>query len=247
MLWGVFSDIHSNLEALEAVLKHFDSQGVKGYVCCGDIVGYGPQPNEVTERIAALKPLHAVSGNHDLAVIGKMDVSWFNDYAQAAALWTRETLSDSARKFLEALPSRDVAESFMVVHGSPRNPAEEYLLTRQQFLDNAAGVKVSPCFVGHSHLTWWFQRDPSSPLGTKAQLLRDGQRVDVPTGLAAIINPGSVGQPRDHDNRASCGIYDDESRSFRLARVPYDIAAVQKKMRDVALPELLVLRLSYGQ
>lgn len=247
MVWGVFSDIHSNLEALEAVLAVFGENGVEGYVCCGDLVGYGPQPNEVVDRIASLKPLRGVSGNHDLAVIGRMDIQWFNDYAQAAALWTREALTPSARGFLEALPARVVEEPFMVVHGSPRNPPEEYLLTRQQFLDNASHIKPTPCFIGHSHLTWCFLRDPGSPLGTKAQLLRDGQRFEVPQGLACAINPGSVGQPRDHDNRASCGVYDDEARTFRLLRVPYDIAAVQKKMRDAALPELLVLRLSYGQ
>ena len=247
MLWGVFSDVHSNLDALDAVLDALRKQGVKGYVCCGDVVGYGPQPNEVAERIASLKPLHVVSGNHDLAVIGKMDVTWFNDYAQAAALWTREVLSPPARKFLESLPARDVADEFMVAHGSPRNPAEEYLLTRQQFLDNASLVRVSPCFVGHSHVTWCFLRDANSMLGTRAIVVRDGQTVTVPAGVACIINPGSVGQPRDHDNRASCGVYDDEKRVFRLLRVPYDIPEVQKKMRAVALPELLVLRLSYGQ
>lgn len=247
MLWGVISDIHSNLEALEASLKALTEAGAKGWICCGDIVGYGPQPNEVCEKVAALKPLHAVSGNHDLAVIGKMDVAWFNDYAQAAALWTRDQLTAPARGFLEGLPARAMHDTFMVVHGSPRNPPEEYLLTRQQYMDNVAGVKVSPCFIGHSHLTWCFQRDPSSPLGTKAQLIRDGQRVEVTEASQAVVNPGSVGQPRDHDNRASCGLYDDKARVFRLLRVPYDIAAVQKKMRDVALPELLVLRLSYGQ
>ena len=247
MLWGVFSDTHSSLEALDAVLRALAEQGARGYICCGDLVGYGPQPNEVVERIASLSPLHAVSGNHDLAVVDKMDIAWFNEYAQAAALWTRERLTGDCRAFLEALPARVETEQFMVVHGSPRNPAEEYLLTRQQFLDNAGQFKVSPCFVGHSHLTWCFLRDAASPLGTRAQMLRDGQRFEIPAGIPAVLNPGSVGQPRDHDNRASCGVYDDEKRVFRLLRVPYDIAAVQKKMREAALPELLVLRLSYGQ
>ena len=247
MLWGVISDIHSNLEALEACLEALEGQGVKGWICCGDVVGYGPQPNEVCERIAALKPLHVVSGNHDLVVIGKMELDWFNDFAQAAALWTRRALTETARGFLESLPARVSEDTFMVVHGSPRNPAEEYLLTRQQYLDNVSHVKVSPCFVGHSHYTWCFQRDPASPLGVKAQLLRDGQSVELPQSSSAIVNPGSVGQPRDHDNRASCGIYDDDLRVFRLLRVPYDIASVQQKMRAAALPEMLVLRLSYGQ
>ncbi|MCX5789562.1 MAG: metallophosphoesterase family protein [Elusimicrobia bacterium] len=247
MLWGVFSDVHSNFEALDAVLKALAKEGVKGWVCCGDVVGYGAQPNEVCERIATLKPLHVVSGNHDLAVAGKMDITWFNDYAQAAVMWSREVLKEPARRFLAALPDRVVADGFMVAHGSPRNPAEEYLLTRQQFLDNASLVKVAPCFVGHSHLTWCFTKDPASPLGTRALMLRDGQTISAPLGVSCIFNPGSVGQPRDHDSRASCGVYDDEKRTFRLLRVPYDIEKVQKAMREVALPELLVLRLSYGQ
>lgn len=247
MLWGIFSDIHSNLEALEAVLAVFSHEGVGGYVCCGDFVGYGPSPNEVVERVAALKPLHAVTGNHDLALLGRMDLAWFNPYAQAAAIWTRWKLSKEASGFLESLPPRAETPEFTVVHGSPRNPAEEYLLTPQQFIDNQAHYKVTPCFVGHSHLTWCFSKDEKSPLGAKTHILGDRDQVTVERGTPWVINPGSVGQPRDHDPRASCGIYDDDRRRFTLLRVPYDISAVQLRMRDIGLPEFLALRLAYGQ
>lgn len=247
MLWGVFSDIHSNIEALDAVLDAFSRQGVEGYICCGDLVGYGPSPNEVVERIAALKPLHSVIGNHDLAVIGRMDLAWFNPYAQAAAIWTRWKLSKDASQFLESMPQRVETKDFTIVHGSPRNPAEEYLLTPQQFVDNQAHYKVSPCFVGHSHLTWCFARDEKSPLGAKSYILSDREKVVVEDGVPWVINPGSVGQPRDHDQRASCGVYDDVKREFTLLRIPYDIPTVQNRMREAGLPEFLILRLAYGQ
>ena len=247
MLWGVFSDIHSNLEALEAVLETFSRSGVEGYICCGDMIGYGPSPNEVVERIAGLKPLYAVTGNHDLAVLGRMDLKWFNPYAQAAAIWTRWKLSREAADFLEVMPDRCENEAFTVVHGSPRNPAEEYLLTAQQFLDNLTHFKVSPCFVGHSHLTWCFSKDETNPMGARNYILSDRERVILKSGVPWVINSGSVGQPRDHDPRASCGIYDDVKREFVLLRVPYDISSVQRRMRDVGLPEFLILRLAYGQ
>lgn len=247
MLWGVMSDIHSNLDALQRVLEAFAERKVQGYVCCGDTVGYGPSPNEVVETLAGLKPLQVVMGNHDLAVLGRMDIEWFNQYAQAAAIWTRWKLSPRSAQFLESLPLRVENAKFTIVHGSPRDPAEEYLLTAQQFLDNLKHFKVSPCFVGHSHLTWCFSVDPKSPLGVKSVILKDGQSLTAEPGVPCVFNAGSVGQPRDHDPRASCGVYDDETRRFDLIRVPYDIPAVQKKMVEVGLPEFLIARLSYGQ
>ncbi|MBI3549562.1 MAG: metallophosphoesterase family protein [Elusimicrobia bacterium] len=247
MIWGVFSDVHSNIEALEAVLDAFKRHDVEGFVCCGDLVGYGPSPNEVVERVAGLKPLHAVIGNHDLAVIGRMDLAWFNPYAQAAAIWTRWKLSKEASGFLEAMPTRLETPEFTIVHGSPRSPSEEYLLTPQQFVDNQAHYKISPCFVGHSHLTWCFSKDEANPFGAKTHILADRERVVCKPNIPWVINPGSVGQPRDHDQRASCGVYDDVKREFTLLRVPYDIPTVQARMKEAGLPDFLIMRLAYGQ
>lgn len=247
MIWGVFGDVHSNYEALRSVLDAFQRRKAEGFVCCGDLVGYGPAPNEVVETVARLPNLRAVVGNHDLAVLGRMDLRWFNPYAAAAAVWTRWKLSPEASGFMEKLPQRVEADGFMVVHGSPRNPIEEYLLTSQQFVDNEAHIKVSPCFVGHSHLTWCFSRDPDDVYGARIHILSDGQKVKAEKGAPWILNPGSVGQPRDHDQRAACGVYDDATREFTLLRVPYDIPAVQQQMREIGLPEFLALRLSYGQ
>ena len=248
MIWGVFTDVHSNVEALDAVLKYFTEHKVEGYICCGDIVGYGPSPNEVIERIAGLKPLRAVVGNHDVAVLGKMDLKWFNDYAQAATLWTQKQLNAKSIKFLESLKTVSSSrKGFLVVHGSPRRPLEEYLLTPEQFLDNLNHIPVSPCFVGHSHLPWCFAKDPDAPLGVASYFLKDCEKVAVNPKVHWVLNPGSVGQPRDRDSRASCGIYDDAKNEFSLHRVYYDIAATQKRMKEAGLPEFLAKRLGVGQ
>src|SRR5438105_3662224 len=133
MLYGVFSDIHSNLEALTVVLELFSDFEVGGYICCGDLVGYGPDPEPCLARLRALKNLSVVVGNHDLAVIGRMDVEWFNPYARAAALWTRDRLSADSRRWLETMTAKLEHKDFTVAHGTPRKPPEEYLLSAAQF------------------------------------------------------------------------------------------------------------------
>jgi len=246
MLWGVFSDVHSNLEALEAVLKVFKDNNVRGHICCGDIVGYGPNPNEVLKTIQALPSLRCVRGNHDLAVLGRMDLRWFNEHAQKAVLYTQKVLNKDLLNWLKELPPTVEVSGFTMTHGSPRNPAEEYLVTVQQFLDNCGYFKISPCFVGHSHLPVCFlTKEPLSHV--EEGVVTEEKSVHIPQGVKAVLNPGSVGQPRDQDIRASCGIYDDQKRTFRLMRVHYEIEAVQKKMIKADLPEFLALRLSYGQ
>lgn len=246
MLWGVVSDIHSNLEALEAVLSELERRGAQKYICCGDTVGYGPQPNEVIERVAALPGLKCVRGNHDLAVLGRMDLRWFNDPAKVAVRYTQGCISSANQAWLKELPPTIEGLEFTVVHGSPRNAAEEYLVTVQQFHDNCAYFNTSPCFVGHSHLPVCFlMKEPVSYV--EAGTLGEGQELRCPEGMRGVVNPGSVGQPRDQDNRASCGIYDDTRRVFTLYRVPYAIGAVQEKIRGAGLPEFLAARLDYGQ
>lgn len=246
MRWGVFSDVHSNIEALDAALAELERNGAERYICCGDLVGYGPNPNEILDRIRALPELLCVRGNHDLAVLGRMDLQWFNDPAKAAVLYTQKIISEENLSWLKELPPRVEAKAFTVVHGSPRNPAEEYLVTVQQFHDNCSYFEASPCFVGHSHLPVCFlMKEPVSYV--EAGALAEGQVLASPAGVRSVINPGSVGQPRDHDNRASCGVYDDEKRTFTLCRAEYDIEAVQRKIHAAGLPEFLALRLAYGQ
>jgi predicted phosphodiesterase len=251
MIYGVLSDIHSNLEALTAVLDFFEDFGVKGYICCGDIVGYGPEPNAVVDRLRALKNLHSIVGNHDLAVLGLMDVEWFNPYARAAALWNRDNLTPESKHWLETMSAKIDHQDFSAVHGTPRKPPEEYLLSAAQFKDNIPLVHVWPLFIGHSHMPLCFRVNKDEPLGIETMILEDHQQIEIqrmPYGIVpTAFNPGSVGQPRDQDKRASCGLYDAEKGTFRIIRLNYDITAVQNKIRNVGLPEFLALRLAYGQ
>lgn len=250
MIYGVFSDVHSNYEALSAVLDFLGDLGVGGWICCGDLVGYGPDPDACLDRIRALENLSIICGNHDLAVVDRLDLDWFNQYARAAVVWTRGKLSHENRTYLEGLTARIETPNFTLAHGTPRNPPEEYLLSPLQFRDNVPLVGKWPLFVGHSHMPLMFRFAEGDAEKVDSRFLDDKEEA-LPRAGAGIgpvaLNPGSVGQPRDQDNRASCGVYDSEKGTFRVFRVPYDIAAVQAKIRAAGLPEYLALRLAYGQ
>jgi predicted phosphodiesterase len=242
MRYGVFSDVHGNHTALRAVLDFYRKNGVERFVCCGDIVGYGPQPLECAEELRGLKNLTAVMGNHDAAAVGKMDVKWFNPNAAWAIDFARKQLTGQAFDFLARLPERCETADFTMVHGSPRKPLTEYLLSEGQFMDNTKGWDVSPCFVGHSHMPLYFREGENGVPET--DFLKPGVRLAVRGKF--MLNPGSVGQPRDGDTRAACGIYDSERKTFELYRVFYDIGAVQQLMAGLKMPALLAERLSFG-
>ena len=251
MLYGVFSDVHSNLEALGVVLDHFERAGVEAHLCLGDLVGYGPDPDACLDRVRRLKGLSVIAGNHDLATIGHLDLDWFNQYARAAVHWTRQNLSAENRRFLSGLTARLETKEFTLAHGSPRNPPEEYLLSQAQFRDNAPLVRAWPLFVGHSHMPLMFRFADGDASRVDIAFLGEEEAV-LPRapggGFAPVaLNPGSVGQPRDQDRRASCAVYDSEKGTFRVRRLPYDVPATQAKMRAAGLPEYLALRLDYGQ
>lgn len=251
MIYGVFSDVHSNYAALNAVLDFLEGLGMGGWICCGDLVGYGPDPNACLDRVRGLKNLSIICGNHDLAVLGRLDIEWFNQYARAAVLWTRPRLSEVNRAFLDSLTARIETPRFTLAHGTPRNPPDEYLLSALQFRDNVPLVKTWPLFVGHSHMPLLFRFAERGGGNVDVRFLEDKEvsllRRDGGVMAPVALNPGSVGQPRDQDNRASCGVYDSAKATFRVIRLSYDIAAVQKKIRTAGLPEYLALRLAYGQ
>jgi predicted phosphodiesterase len=242
MRYGVFSDVHGNHTALRAVLDFYRKNGVESFVCCGDIVGYGPQPQECAEELRGLKNLSAVMGNHDAAAVGKMDVKWFNPNAAWAIDFARKQLTGQAFDFIARLPERCETPDFTMVHGSPRKPLTEYLLSEGQFMDNAKGWEVSPCFIGHSHMPLYFREGENGVPET--DFLKPAVRLAVRGKF--MLNPGSVGQPRDGDTRAACGIYDSERKTFELYRVFYDIGAVQQLMAGLKMPALLAERLSFG-
>ncbi|MBI4234477.1 MAG: metallophosphoesterase family protein [Chloroflexi bacterium] len=239
----ILGDIHSNLEAFQAVLQ--DARGHGGFDevwCLGDTVGYGPDPGPCIELLQAL-PHHTVAGNHDLAAIGAADLQWFNPHAAAAVRWTAGQLSPGHRSFLAGLPQRLERGPFTLVHGSPRDPIYEYVVS-PEVAGACFGLFTTPyCLVGHSHLPFLCLE-----AGHGAQFLGfpEGQGVRLPEARL-IINPGGVGQPRDGDPRASYVLFESAPGDIFHFRVPYDVAATQAKMRRHGLPEHLAARLSQGR
>ena len=242
---AIVSDIHSNLPAFEAVLRHAEAAGrVDALWCLGDTVGYGPHPNEC---IALLRRYEhrAVAGNHDLAACGKMGTEEFNQAAATAARWTAEQLSPTAREYLEGLPMVVSEGDFTLVHGSLRWPEWEYLLSSEQAQVQFELQRTPYSIVGHSHLPFVCRESASG--GPPALLpTTDGERVEL-GATRLILNPGGAGQPRDGDPRASYALYDSDARSLAYHRVEYDIAATQQAMEAARLPRWLIERLSYGR
>jgi predicted phosphodiesterase len=241
MIYGLLSDVHANLEACEAVLA--DLSGVDAYLCLGDLVGYGPDPGACLERVRRLPGLICVVGNHDLAAAGKYDLNWFNPHARAAIEWTERQLTSEQKSYLAALPLTAEAGRAILVHGSLPNHME-YLATVQDALNCFDAMPGALCFLGHTHLAEYFRRRGSSLFDHVP--LHAGGEVAFESALRYIVNPGSVGQPRDGNPDASYGLWDTEARTIEIRRTKYDIAAVQQKMRQAGLPQYLADRLSRG-
>ncbi len=238
----IISDVHSNLEALEAVFADAGQRGGFDCVwCLGDMVGYGPNPSECLRLLRSYE-LSAVAGNHDYAAAGVTSVSNFNGAASAAIRWTREQLDGDDKRFLSELPMVSLEPPFTLVHGSLRAPVEEYLLHPAQALVAFDMMTTPYCLVGHSHLPFICMERDAAPIFLPPQPNKafslDGKR--------CIINPGSVGQPRDRDNRAGYAVFDSCAPCVEHYRVNYDIAATQSKMRRARLPQYLIDRLNQG-
>jgi diadenosine tetraphosphatase ApaH/serine/threonine PP2A family protein phosphatase len=239
----VLSDIHSNLEALEAVLD--DAGPVDQVWCLGDVVGYGPDPNGCVERLRSLPHL-CIAGNHDWATLGKLDLGDFNPDAREANLWNRGQLTPDNLDYLEARPERLVEGQVTLAHGSPRHPIWEYIIYTSTARANFDFFDTQLCLVGHTHTPVLFrlveqgEEEVCEPLSPSV-----GEPVDVGVGRY-IVNPGSVGQPRDGDPRASYAILDVESFTVEHRRVAYPVERTQGKMMENDLPLRLVLRLGYG-
>lgn len=241
---AVLSDIHSNLEALTAVLAHADGSGrVDAIWIAGDIVGYGPQPSEVLALLDARGAV-SVAGNHDLATCGQTDTDDFNSLAARAVAWTAENTSAQDRAMLEALPLVRIEQGVTLVHGSLREPDREYLFEPEETPPHFALQTTQLSIVGHTHLQCWFEEFAVGAV--QMGLALDGEVLELPRNRM-ILNPGSVGQPRDGDQRAGYAIYDTAAATFTWHRVAYDIASVQEKMRAANLPVELIERLSHGR
>ncbi|MDD4876246.1 MAG: metallophosphoesterase family protein [Dehalococcoidales bacterium] len=244
MRYAIIADIHANLAAFKAVLNDIERQGgVEELWCLGDIVGYGPDPSQCIELLRQYKHV-CVIGNHDMAVIGKLNITELNPEAAVVCRWTEQQLSTEDIDYLGNLPSVIEKDNFTLVHGSPRQPVREYLMSISGANENFSYFKTQFCLVGHSHIPALFRYRAddtclSTPLMPNIKVILGKNRF--------IINPGSVGQPRDNDPRASYAIYDDGAEMIIPYRVRYDTSVTQDRMAQCNLPVRLVARLGKGR
>ncbi|HET7566802.1 MAG TPA: metallophosphoesterase family protein [Gaiellaceae bacterium] len=239
---AVVSDIHANLAALEAVLADVDAAAVDELWCLGDLVGYGPRPSECCAEVAGRAAI-CLAGNHDLAVRGTLDLHEFSGDAAAAASWAQRVLSDEARAYLDGLEPSGEREGVALYHGSARDPVWEYVLSDEAAEATLALAGTPIVLVGHSHAALVAgERDGALAGG----LAPDGTEIDLEDGRY-LLNPGSVGQPRDGDPRAAWLLLDLDARRASFRRVEYDVARTQREIRDQGLPEMLAARLAFGQ
>lgn len=238
---AVISDVHSNLHALQAVLAAVDADRADEIWCLGDVVGYGPRPNECCALVRERASLCLV-GNHDLGVLGTIDLGYFAGDAGSAARWTRDELDDEARGFLSGLEPSGHAAGVELYHASPRDPVWEYVLGRDEVAAALAGTSAPLVLVGHSHIPLAICLDGTELSGGIAA---PGHDSDL-AGGRRLLNPGSVGQPRDGDPRAAWLLLDTETRRASFRRVEYPVAATQAEMRERELPETLAARLEHG-
>jgi diadenosine tetraphosphatase ApaH/serine/threonine PP2A family protein phosphatase len=236
---AVLSDIHANLPALDAVLA--DAGPLDATWHLGDVVGYGPDPDGVVNRLREIGAV-GVRGNHDAAACGGSEIDWFNPDARRAMEWTRTAINAQTTDWLGGLPERRTIDAFELVHGSPREPLLEYVTSPSIARDSLAVLREPIGLHGHTHIPVAFIED-----GDDVERLspRDGSTLDL-RGQRALVNPGSVGQPRDGDPRSSYLVLDTATASITWHRVEYDIEAVQAAMRAAGLPGFLVSRLSIG-
>lgn len=238
----IISDIHANYTAFETVLK--DAQGEWDYVwCLGDVVGYGPDPNECIQQLQDLPHL-CLAGNHDWAALDRLDIRTFNPDARRAVDWTRETLTEANLNWLAALPTTFVIGEYTLVHASPREPIWEYILEPLVAALNFPHFETPYCIVGHTHqaVIYQLQNEHGETDAIKPRYREQHSFLNK----REIVNPGSVGQPRDSDPRAAYAILDFEKNIWEPRRIEYDISDVQNRMRDYDLPERLVARLEHG-
>jgi predicted phosphodiesterase len=237
---AVLSDIHGNLHALEAVLQSVDEDGPDAVWSLGDLVGYGPRPNECCALVADRADVCLI-GNHDLGVLGRLDLDDFSYDAAASARWTAEVLKDGPRRYLESLESQSEEGRYGLYHASARDPVWEYVLTPFAALASFATSQADVLLVGHSHVALAFKladqrlETTIAPGGTELDLSGEGRW---------ILNPGSVGQPRDGDSRAAYLLIDNDRVRYR--RIEYPVERTQEEIRAEGLPEPLADRLAHG-
>jgi diadenosine tetraphosphatase ApaH/serine/threonine PP2A family protein phosphatase len=239
---AVISDIHANWHALAAVLADVDGEDVDEVWCLGDLVGYGPQPNRCASETRS-RADYCLLGNHDLAAIGRLDLTDFSPDAAVAARWTADVLDDEPRRFLESLEPSGEREGVQMFHASPQDPVWQYVLSESAARAALELTTSDVVLVGHSHIPIALRLADGALAGG---LARGGSELDL-AGGRWVLNPGAVGQPRDGDPRAAYLLLDLERQHAHFRRVPYDIEATQAEIRENGLPEELAARLAAGE
>ncbi len=239
---GIFSDVHSNLEALKTVLKFFDDIEVTQYLFLGDLVGYGANPNECIELVKELR-CTGVAGNHDFGALKKGSLQDFNPAAAEALLWTQAQLNEDAKLYIESLELTERFDPCFLVHGAPSSPSSwEYIFTLKEAIYEFNFFPTRVCLIGHTHYPFAIVKTPEGAFNSIEEeefIVQDNNRY--------LINVGSVGQPRDGDPRACVAVFDNKTDKFFFKRLDYDIPKAQQKILDAGLPSFLAYRLSQGR
>lgn len=246
MRYLIFSDIHSNLEAMQVLLSWAKRKKIDSYIVLGDLVGYAASPNQVVDRIRKLRPLEIIRGNHDKVATGIESGDDFNSAALFAANWTHQKLTKSNLAFLRELPGgpRVVDNDFVICHGAPFHE-DAYLFSEYDATLAFASFKEDLCFFGHTHIPRIYFQNPSGDVGY-INIRGDEVRFEQQPGYRYLINPGSLGQPRDRNPKISFAVYDSEKRAITSYRKPYLLGLTQMKITKAQLPQMLATRLGIG-
>jgi len=239
--YAILSDIHSNIEALDAAFALIEPDDV--VLCLGDIVGYGPNPNECVEKIAD-RATATVLGNHDVAAIDNYGLAYFNPAAREAMHWTQRVLAPENTAWLNSLGYEYRMPECLLVHGAPKNYFE-YILDKAGAARAFAATDAPVVFIGHTHIAEYYALGPDGAIAH--QHLQAGGSLELAADTRYVINVGSVGQPRDMNPRASFGLFDPDARTVKVVRFDYPIARVQEKIVAAKLPEALARRLLVGR
>jgi predicted phosphodiesterase len=245
MRYLIFTDIHGNMEAFLAFLKFAQKRKVDHYLFLGDLVGYGASPNEIIQRIRLLKPISTIRGNHDKAVCGLDTVQTFNPIAASAIHWTRDHITKKNMSYLCKLEQGPmiVNKDIMICHGAPFDE-DHYIFGEFDASEAFLHIPVQICFFGHTHFPLVYEEKEHIVEGTF--LTGDENEIKIEKGVRYLINPGSIGQPRDRNPKAACAIYDSDAKKIKFHRFSYDIEKAQKKIIGAGLPPALAERLAVG-
>lgn len=241
---GIFSDVHGNLEALQVVLQYLNKEEINQYLCIGDLIGYGANPNECVKLIKELKCV-SVAGNHDYGVLEKTDISNFNDAAKSAIAWTKQVISKDAVDFLKQLQLVNTYQSMLLVHATPDKPEVwKYVFTLAQAQEQFLSFTDKICLIGHSHIPFIVEKDETN---NRYVIINESKVKIKGQGFRYIINVGSVGQPRDNSPDTCVVIYDTKIGCLEIKRFAYNFKLTQEKIIKAGLPEILATRLSTGR